>query len=238
MKTFHRFTFVASAMLFAAGQINASVINGDFGSGLSNWTSLGDVGVNGAPSAFLTTASLGDDDAPAGNGTFNFSGTAADLAGVADGLEEFTGLVIGDLDPDFDGGIYAFEGSALKQSFSVNACDVLSFDYNLFTNDTINADFAFLVVNGSRVNIAGAFDAITASENFLFETGAASFQYTFTQTGPATVAFGIVDTGDFAGTSALALSNVSVSAVPEPSSFAMIGGALALGFAVSRRRRA
>lgn len=233
-----RLALLVSAALALVARADASVSNGDFSAGLAGWTTLGDVGVTAGPAAFLTTASLDQDDAPAAAGAFNFSGTSADLAGVANGLEEFAGLAIGGLDPDFAGGILAFEGSALKQSFAVNAGDTLSFTYDFRTNDNVSADFAFLVVEGMMISLADFSDASASLGAYSFATGASPFQYTFTQTGSVTVVFGVVDAGDFAATSALAVSDVAVSAIPEPSAFAALAGVAGLALAGLRRRRA
>ena len=114
-----------TALLLTAlsGSAHAALVNGDFSSGLSGWSSLGDVAA--LHGATLSTASLAVDDAPAAAGAFNTSGVAAAAVGVPGGVEEFAGLGLGALDPDPANGIWAFEGSVLKQSLTVNAGDML-----------------------------------------------------------------------------------------------------------------
>lgn len=215
-----------AATLLAAGVLaapaHAAVVNGNFTAGLSGWATLGDVAaVNGAT---LTTASLDVDDAPAGAGAFNVSGTSSAPVGVAGGVESFVGLPLGGLDPDPAAGSWAFEGSALKQTLAVKAGDTLSFDW-LFSSqeDPLSGmnDVAFVLIGQSLFTLADVFGGATGSH----------FSTTFGADGNVDLAFGIVDVNDYVGTSSLSLANIrlnSANQVPEPGSLALGLGALAL----------
>ncbi len=177
-------------------------------------TLLGDVLAAGG-SYTLTTAFNADDDAP-----FNISGSPAawiDTLELAAGLP-FHALDLGD-EP-------AYEGSLVSQSFAVQAGDTLSFSWGFSTQETLFQDQAFAVLNGQLFTLATRTSA---------SPGTAVFSHTFTSSGTATLAFGVVDTGDFNGVSTLAVSNVTLAPVPEPASWLM---ALAgLGLLSTRLRR-
>ena len=222
--------------ILLAGNAMAAVTNGGFaGNSLTGWSKLGDV-TTASGGAFLTTASLEfQDDFAEDAGTFNASGTSAyDVA--LGGFEAFAGLNAGDLDsPDF-----AYEGSLLKQTFNVNAGDTLSFNWNMFTNEGANvgaaADYAFVAINGALTTLAIASNATVASVPYSFSTGASVFSQTFASASSVTLAFGVVDLGDYGVTSALWLDNVALTAaVPEPETYAML--LAGLGFIVASSRR-
>ena len=225
---------IATTMgLLFAGNAMAAVTNGGFaGNSLTGWSTMGDV-TTASGGAFLTTASLEfQDDFTEDAGTFNASGTSAyDVA--LGGFEAFAGLNAGDLDsPDF-----AYEGSLLKQTFTVNAGDTLSFNWNMFTNEgAAGADYAFVAINGALTTLANASNASLASVPYSFSTGASVFSQTFASASSVTLAFGVVDLGDYGVTSALWLDNVALTAaVPEPETYAML--LAGLGFIVASSRR-
>ncbi len=224
----------ATVGLMFAGNAMAAITNGGFaGNSLAGWNTLGDVTTQSG-GAFLTTASLFDDDFPEDTGTFNASGTSAyDIA--LGGFEAFAGLNPGDLDtPDF-----AFEGSLLTQTISINAGDTLSFNWNVFTNEGTAPDYAFVAVNGVISVLAPAQNALIPSIPFDFSTGASVFSQTFAAASSVTLAFGVVDLSDYGVTSALWLDNVKLTAaVPEPETYALLLAGLGFIVASSRRKSA
>lgn len=212
----------------------AQVINGDFISSLSGWSAAGDASVRDG-AGFITTASFSQDDDNLGNGFYNFSGSEPTFASD---LETFLGLSADSLSPDVNSGVFAFEGSAIFQSVTVQAGDVLRFDWTFLTNEDGGNDYAFLVIDGTVFNLSNGLTLTSASSyDFGFTTTGQSYQSSvFDSAATLNVGFGVVDVDNFVGSSALVVDNVSVAAVPEPSAFAALAGFAALGFAALRRR--
>lgn len=218
------------ALVISLGATQAALAGvPDFG----NWTLLGDVAqVDGR--VVLTTASHGFvDDAGFAAGGLNVSGNETASAGFD--LENFAGVAPGSL--DLDAVSQATEGSALRHSFTVAAGQSLSFDWMLSTRDTdLGLDYAFLVVDGQRIDLGKAAQAtLPGTSPWLAQTGLSHFEYTFQSSGNVTIAFGIVDVGDYSTSSALVLDNVAV--VPEPASYALLLGGAALLLATAKRRQ-
>lgn len=228
-----------TGLAFSAGAHASPLSNGNFASGLKDWSALGDVSVQSGV-ALLTTASLDfQDDFPAIAGAFNFSRTAAAAVGAPGGVETFAGLPIGSLDPDIANGSAAYEGSVLKQSFSVSAGDTLSFNWKLLSNEGASGfpDYAFVVIDGVVTRLATGPDANHASSLFNQETAGTSFSHSFASAGFHTLSLGVVDVNDYNTTTALAVSNVLISAVPEPESYALLLAGLGFVAAAVRRRK-
>lgn len=110
----------------------------------------------------------------------------------------------------------AYEGSALQKTFLAQAGDRFNFDWNFSTSDD---DYAFLLVNGIRTNLAAS----------------GSFQYVFNTAGSYRVALGLVDIGDFSGDSTLEIRDGTYTTVPTP---ALLPGLIAFGVGCWNRRRA
>jgi hypothetical protein len=210
----------------------AGVLNGDFNAGLNGWSSLGDVAVSSG-AAVLTTASLDADDTPAANAAFNMSGNAAALIGMPGGLEDFAGLPLGALDPDPAAGTWAFEGSALGQTLTVQAGDRLSFDWTFTSNEdplTGMNDYAFVLIG----------DVLTVLGDVAGGATGQHFSYAFSSAGNVKLVFGVVDINDYVGTSRLGIDAVRVEAsqsVPEPGTLALGLGGLLVGAARLRSRQ-
>ncbi len=219
------------------------ITNGGFEEGLSGWTVLGDASTqggapDGALQLWLTTASAAfQDDFPLAIGALNRSGSGAAGVGAPGGVEAAVGLSLGALDPDHANGIDAYEGSAASRTVGASAGDVLTFQWNFGTNDTLN-DYSFFVVDGQLFRLADDSQATQATA-FLgnaFETGVATYSHTFAGSGLHQIGFGVVDVGDFSATSTLAIDNVQISPVPEAPALWM--GLAGLGAAALRRRPA
>jgi hypothetical protein len=197
----------------------------------SSWQQIGDV-VTPESGANLSTASLQfQDDAPASAGAFNYSGIPAVDAGFYPDLQDFLALA----DPsDLDIGGFAFEGSAMKNTLTLAAGDTLSFDWNFRTNETLNKDFAFLLVDSTLIKLADFTDATQADSPFLQETGIRS--YTFNTPGTYTFALGVVDVDDYGITSALEISNARLERVPVPEPSTMLGLIAVLGCSATMGR--
>lgn len=193
----------------------------------SSWQPFGDVTTPGAGEANLSTNALLDDDSPASDSLFNFSGTPASQATPSPDLQDFLGIT----DDALNIGGIAYEGSAIKNTVSVTAGDVFSFNYNFRTNETAFSptlnDFAFFLVNNEVFKLADINDASNPSTSFTRETGVNSYTYTFSAPGDYNLAFGVVDIDDYSITSALQVSNANIQ--PVPFEFSPGLGILALG---------
>ena len=242
MKHYAIHTLAALAALLPLGAANAAVVNGSFESGLAGWSMLGDAStqatvgsvgaIDGAAQLSLTTASLLFDDDLAGVGAFNLSAT--DTAAAGGTLEGFVGLAPGALDPDPLNAVQAYEGSAVSQSFTASAGQTLSFRFNFLSKDTLPGDFGFVVIDGAMFKLADTTWLSAPAGRWTQQTGYGLFTHVFSTGGPHTLAFGVVDVGDFNASSALLIDTVQVSAVPEPGTYAlMLGGLVALAL---RRR--
>ncbi len=220
---------LALAAMGFAMEVNAASLVPSFETGLAGWTTGGDVSTglhSGRHVALVTTAHSSLED---GVDAINLSGSNPLLGGGE--LEDFVGMTVGGLDRDVLD--QAMEGSALKLGMTVAAGDVLTFEWNLLTHDSMGFDYAFFMVNGVVVNTFSSALAVNAASSvFGNETGFASMSYEFTSAGPVEIAFGVVDMTDYIGTSTLMVGNV---AIPEPS--AALLGALGI-IPLLRRRRA
>ena len=235
----------ALAMALAAGSAHAQVVNGGF-NGLAGWTTGGDAASVGGDHLVLTTSSASQqDDADAGlpAGARNVSGVDPLYAGGGVGsLEEFVGVAPGAFDPDPAGIVFAYEGSAASQTFMAAAGSRLSFQWDLATldqRDPTQADYAFVVIDGQVTRLADAFAATTPTADgaWLAHTGWTDYATTFANSGTHTISFGVVDVGDFIDTTALSVTGVDVSAVPESPTLALMAAGLAM-LALKRRRSA
>lgn len=215
-----------AAGLLSGGNAFA-VTNGDFTVSLAGWDAVGDASVQSS-AALLTTAYDANDDVA---GNFNFSGASAQDAPV---LESQAGLTSGALGN-------AWDGSLIKQTFTVNAGDTLSFQWNFLSNEGTSGqpDFGFVVINGALTQLGSVAQAsVTPGLNgFAAQTGWNTFSQTFANAGSVTLALGVVDANDVVTTSALMVDQVTLSAVPEPGALMLLGaGLVASGWSQRRRR--
>ena len=183
---------------------------------------------DGISQALLTTASttVGDDLPDAVPGTFNFSGNDPTLAGTNPVLESFLGLDVGALDLNSPS-VQAIEGSAIKRTFTAQAGDILSFDWQFLTNDGEFLDFgprdqAFVALYpvgspSAPVTIATSIDVLPASgTDFAHEVGD-RFTSTPLDAGDYFLGLGVVDGLGTDKTSALLVDNVLLTSPPSPS---------------------
>lgn len=249
---------IAALVLGLAASAHAAPLsNGDFSAGLAGWTTAGDAGVaqgtlfgelniGNTPRLLLGTASsIYQDDDPATAGHYNLSGQGPLEGGLA--LENSVNVAPGAFD-GIDSGNYLMEGSSASQTFNVQAGDILSFDWQFFTREGAGGlklgDSAWLVLTtASDTQLTKLGD--TASLSLLdlgqgWNASSLSTQsITFSQAGSVTLAWAVGDVRDYVGTSLLSIGNVSVTAVPEPGSVALLMAGLSIaGLAARRRARA
>jgi hypothetical protein len=219
----HHFKLFTAAGLLASALLGvhtaqAQIVNGDFSAGLTGWTVKGDAVTSGG-TLMLTTAATVEDDA-----SLNLSGNSAldvnvlgPAAGVAPSAFDLAaGLPTG----------AAYEGTLVQQSFVAAAGQTLSFSWFFSTPETTLQDHAFVVLNG-QVNTLATGTNVGNTIN--------TFSRTFTQSGPVLLSFGVVDTEDFSVVSKLSISNVQITAVPEPAAWLLM--VLGAGVICQRRRR-
>jgi hypothetical protein len=233
MKKLHALALAAAVLALGSAPSFAQSTtfqNGTFDTGLSGWDTLGDVSVGlfagGNPRAVLTTAYFDPLDPNAEEGLDNKSGvSAADISLI----EPFAGVAPFALDV----GGPAYEGSVMRQTFSVMAGDAISFNFwfSLLTQQPATpgfpADVGFVSVNGNVISVLDPMAAI----------GMGAFSYQFATGGLANVAIGVLDIGDYVGNTELRVDNITVSAVPEPETIAMLLAGLGVVAGAASRRK-
>lgn len=196
----HSIISAGTVSLLSLGSLVVASPSYGFSLDLSSWSKIGDVNPISSNQATLNS------------GSFNTALTG----GGTDSVEDFLGITPGSLDPA--GSTFgASQGSAIKQTFaSINAGDVLRFNWNLSSTD---ADAAFVTINNSVFALASS----------------TPFSYSFTNAGNYSVGIVIVDVEDTIGASQLVISNASISEVPEPMTILSSLTALAVGVGMRRR---
>ncbi len=229
---------------FPKPSTNATLLNGGFETGdFTGWTTLGETSIE--------TSAFGSDPT---QGTSQASLSTAGAAFAGSIIEEFLGLDPGSLDQlgtsldviPFPG--IATQGSAIRQTFTANAGDILTFDWNFLTNETalfpsLN-DFSFVSIS-SLQDLAGALDqrfqpVISPMTRFYQETGFQPFSFTIPTTGTYTLGIGVTDWRDTTKDSVLLVDNVQIASVPEPTSALAVlgfGAFLGVGSVLKRKHR-
>ena len=191
---------------------DSSIANGSFETGdFESWNTIGDTSIETGDLGIFPTE--GTQQALITNGFSDAGGSVEDLD-----LEEFLDLVPGSLDGLVGGD--ATEGSAIKQTFTAEAGDVVSFDWNFLTNEftpdaTFN-DTAFLSVNGFTLELADTGeDFINASNvaQFNEQTDTQTLTFSIAAAGTYTIGFGVVDVTDEVVDSGLVIDNVAIQSL-------------------------
>jgi hypothetical protein len=226
---------------------NPTLLNGGFETGdFTGWTTLGETRIE--TSAFGSGPTQGTSQALLSTEGATFASSI---------IEEFLGLEIGSLtnfgiplDPfrlpngdPFPGGI-ATQGSAIRQTFTANAGNILTFDWNFLTNEpslfpSLN-DFSFVSISSLSDLASTTFPAvISPMTRFFQETGFQPFSFTIPTTGTYTLGIGVTDWRDTTKDSVLLVDNVQLASVPEPTSTLglLAFGALGAGSVLKRKQR-
>ncbi|KAF3884363.1 MULTISPECIES: PEP-CTERM sorting domain-containing protein [Nostocales] len=168
----------------------AAVINGNFDNDLKNWEAKGSVNLIDGQALM---SAYGDDVTV---------------------VETFLELSDGTLNAV--NRTSAANGSAIKQTITVNAGDILSFNWKFQGGDYLPFnDFSFYSINSIAYKLADI------AQVGSFEESSSQTFHTFQTAGTYTIGFGVLNALDTSGTSFLAIDNVKVSStttVPEPAS--------------------
>ncbi|MFB2771015.1 hypothetical protein ACE1AT_17235 [Pelatocladus sp. BLCC-F211] len=186
---------------------NPTVINSSFeSSDFTGWTTLGATTIE--TPAFNSGPSEGTSQALLSTGGVTFSDTI---------IETFLGLETGSLDNFGNGDVT--QGSAIRQTFTANAGDILTFDWNFLTNESAqvfsNNDFSFVSISSESELADTTFSSLVTSSTteFFAETGFQTFSFTIPTAGTYTLGLGVVDVGDNTIDSGLLVDNVTLTSV-------------------------
>ncbi|MBE9208705.1 PEP-CTERM sorting domain-containing protein [Nostoc sp. LEGE 06077] len=173
-----------------------------------------------------------------GVGNFNLSNQQAGLSsdgGVADtAVESFLGLANRALDTFNSQNV--INGSAIKNTITVQAGDVLRFNWRFQTDEYLSSlvynDFSFYSIGTSLNRLAD----VRQVGNF--GQTASQTSYTFNTAGTYTIGFGVVNTLDrFLGSSLTVRTSSSAGSEPVPEPMTIIGSLTAGAFGVALRRK-
>jgi hypothetical protein len=225
----HYASLLGVTSLLLASPAQAALLNGGFETGdLTSWSTFGN--------PILQTATFGSGPT---EGTYQaLLESRPDDNYVA--LSDFLGITPSQLDTL--GYRETFGGSAIKQTFTANAGDVLSFDWNFLTNEappSSSNDFAFVVTLGSPTGLADTTATFIPSVTiFPSETGFQRFSRSLSAGGNYTLGLGIINVADGETQSALLIDNVTLTSdptsnIPTP---ALLPGLIGMGLATLRKK--
>lgn len=194
------------------------VSNGSFESGtFSNWRTIGDTSIE--TKEYGVSPTDGEFQALLTNG---FSGSGGSVVEVD--LQEFLDFPVS-LDEVFD--VDVIEGSAIKQTLSAEAGDILRIDFDFLTDETTFDndpgtfnDFAFytLVPEGEAPNadVLADTSALLFPSGTPFDTETEYLSIDILQSGTFTLGIGVVDVDDSGFDSGLLVDNIQIISPPSP----------------------
>lgn len=164
---------------------------------LGTWNTAGDVVVDSATAVRLSTAAVESGEMPLG------SGSALQFYELEPALQLQPGALPAD----------SFEGSGLFLHFDPVQPLRVSFDWTLSTTgfDADYRDRGFVALDGQLIDALGEAQAAPVAGRFSL----------LLQPGSHALAFGVLDVNAVDGVSTLSIDHFSVSAVPEPGTWAL-----------------
>ena len=154
--------------------------------------------------------------------------------------ETFLGLSAGALSTPLNNPFGLSDASAIAQSVFLSAGTTIRFNWNFFAVDVegIGNDYAFFSATGpgSTLSILSTVDTIGSGNG----TGWQQLSFTASASGTYRLGFGVANYGDNTIGSTLYLDAAVVpaaSAVPEPSTYGLLGAFACFAFVVCKRRR-
>lgn len=206
--------------LAAAMPARAAIVNGGF-EGFPDFTGYTTIGNTSIQLANYKAPVEGTQQALLSNNTNPVPGATGATTNIGS-LDAFVNLAAGALE-----GQGAKSGSAVKQSFTANAGDKVSFSTDFLTNEVRNADFAFYTLQlgasaatQTLLGTAGVTPTVATnilddvSSDFNKETGYTTTTITLAAGGTYTLAFGVMNFADTNVTSGLLVDAISLAAGP------------------------
>ncbi|BAY50012.1 peptidase domain-containing protein (plasmid) [Scytonema sp. HK-05] len=204
------YTLSLKSFTLPESSVNPTIINGSFETDdFTGWTTIGSTSIE--TSAFGTCPTEGTFQALLSTGGATFSDAI---------IETFLGLEAGSLDNLGNGDVT--QGSAIRQTFTANAGDILTVDWNFLTNEGAQVfphnDFSFVSISSQSELADTTFSSSVTSltTQFFEETGFQTFSFTIPTTGTYTLGLGVADVGDDSIDSGLLIDNVTLISVSDP----------------------
>ena len=140
-------------------------------------------------------------------------------------IEDFLGLESGSLDGLGNGDATA--GSVIRQAFTAQAGETLTFDWNFLTDEgtpTFFNDFSFVSITSLSTLADSTFpDFIDSFTIFNEETNFQNFSFTLPASGTYLLGIGVTDVADLIVDSGLLIDNVKLKTKPTPEPTSVLG---------------
>ncbi|WP_196520608.1 hypothetical protein [Nostoc sp. WHI] len=211
------YTLSLKTFPFPSSSTNATLINGGFETGnFTGWTTLGSTSIE--TTTFGSGPTQGTSQALLSTGGATFDDSI---------IEQLLGLEAGSLNDLGEGQVT--KGSTIQQTFTGQAGDILSFDWNFLTNEVLPpvpfSDFSFVSITpssdgsiSSLLELGDVSEAASATSltEFFEETGFQTFSFKLPNTGTYSLGVGVINVGDSIFDSGLLVDNIKLTSVPEP----------------------
>ena len=187
-----------------ADQVNQTLLEGDQTIELEATAAGGSTGAGGGHPVVNFTLDGNEGHITSGADSSGIGGGAG--AGTSHGAFDTGVPSIPRVDVPVDATVT--NGSAISTTLTVNAGDVITFNWSFDTDDSVlyGNDFGFVVVNGGVAKLADL--SQVGDDN---ATGWGTVTFTAIESGPLQIGFGVMNTGDAAGDSHLLIDKLTVN---------------------------